>query len=361
MASQTPPPLIRSSKAFSVEIPEGSNSAKARRSEVVANDELDISSKSLHLHAAQLDQEKFAAVHEETSGLHGGGFSEDHQLPSPLQHLDTPPDHDHLAKVPDDVHGGETPNTVIEADAFKDNFAGDQAGRSLANNPFSEASDAIRDNLQNIAQDALHDNLQGVAQASAENNLQVIDSQAIQDNKASIGQDALHDNHAGIDNPGIQDNKASIGQEALHDNHAGIDNASIKDNQQAIASSGLDDHHQGLANQAIRDNAVGVAKEAEATHRVGMGQEHLQDHIVALPSSSTLTERSAGLASTDAHHALSPSATPKTLTSQALQKAQIEKDKKLEAFHGRVEAIRKTVSGINHNLDALSNEDPSKR
>ena len=41
----TPPPLIRSSKAFSVEIPEGSNSAKARRSDVVGSDELSISAK----------------------------------------------------------------------------------------------------------------------------------------------------------------------------------------------------------------------------------------------------------------------------------------------------------------------------
>jgi hypothetical protein len=37
MASKEPP-LIRSSKAFSVQIPEGSNSAKARRSDIVAGE-----------------------------------------------------------------------------------------------------------------------------------------------------------------------------------------------------------------------------------------------------------------------------------------------------------------------------------
>jgi hypothetical protein len=36
MASKAPSPLIRSSNAFSVQIPEGSNSAKARQSDCIA-------------------------------------------------------------------------------------------------------------------------------------------------------------------------------------------------------------------------------------------------------------------------------------------------------------------------------------
>jgi hypothetical protein len=42
--------------------------------------------------------------------------------------------------------------------------------------------------------------------------------------------------------------------------------------------------------------------------------------------------------------------------------AQQERAKKLEEFHGRVDAIRKTVSGINHKLDELDDESaPPKR
>jgi hypothetical protein len=45
---------------------------------------------------------------------------------------------------------------------------------------------------------------------------------------------------------------------------------------------------------------------------------------------------------------------------EALLQAKIEKEKKLEEFHGRVDAIRKTVSGINHKLDELDEEEPRK-
>jgi hypothetical protein len=43
-----------------------------------------------------------------------------------------------------------------------------------------------------------------------------------------------------------------------------------------------------------------------------------------------------------------------------LLQAKIEKEKRLEEFHGRVDAIRKTVSGINHKLDELDEEEPPK-
>lgn len=45
---------------------------------------------------------------------------------------------------------------------------------------------------------------------------------------------------------------------------------------------------------------------------------------------------------------------------QALLQAKIEKEKRLEEFHGRVDAIRKTVSGINHKLDELDEEEHPK-
>jgi len=45
---------------------------------------------------------------------------------------------------------------------------------------------------------------------------------------------------------------------------------------------------------------------------------------------------------------------------EALMQAKIEKEKKLEEFHSRVDAIRKTVSGINHKLNELNDDEPSK-
>ena len=311
MASKAPPPLIRSSKAFSVEIPEGSNSAKSRRSDVVPNDDLDIRSKAGQYHEAELDLDKPLGAHEEDAGLHGTGFAEDPHADSQLQQIEDPHHDDHLAKLPSDDHPASASGPTIQADALKDRFAGGEAGHTPATKGFNEARDALHDNLQGVGQDALHDNLQGVAQDS------------LKDNRQGVGQDALHDNLQGA------------GKDAIIDNQAGI------------------------------------------------GKEHLADHIVALPDTGGLKSSPSGKATESAHsepHSSNASAPASSHSktkppiaapvkksaedmaheAEVLMQAKIEKEKKLEEFHSRVDAIRKTVSGINHKLNELNDDEPSK-
>ena len=311
MASKAPPPIIRSSKAFSVEIPEGSNSAKSRRSDVVPNDDLDIRSKAGQYHAAELDLDKPLGAHEEDAGLHGTGFAEDPHADSQLQQIEDPHHDDNLAKLPSDDHPASASGPTIQADALKDRFAGGEAGHTPATKGVNEARDALHDNLQGVGQDALHDNLQGVAQDS------------LKDNRQGVGQDALHDNLQGA------------GKDAILDNQAGI------------------------------------------------GKEHLADHIVALPDTGGLKSGPSGKATESAHsepHSSNASAPASSHSktkppiaapvkksaedmaheAEALMQAKIEKEKKLEEFHSRVDAIRKTVSGINHKLNELNDDEPSK-
>ena len=311
MASKAPPPIIRSSKAFSVEIPEGSNSAKSRRSDVVPNDDLDIRSKAGQYHEAELDLDKPLGAHEEDAGLHGTGFAEDPHADSQLQQIEDPHHDDNLAKLPSDDHPASASGPTIQADALKDRFAGGEAGHTPATKGVNEARDALHDNLQGVGQDALHDNLQGVAQDS------------LKDNRQGVGQDALHDNLQGA------------GKDAIIDNQAGI------------------------------------------------GKEHLADHIVALPDTGGLKSGPSGKATESAHsepHSSNASAPASSHSktkppiaapvkksaedmaheAEVLMQAKIEKEKKLEEFHSRVDAIRKTVSGINHKLNELNDDEPSK-
>ena len=359
MASKAPPPLIRSSKAFSVEIPEGSNSAKSRRSDVVPNDDLDIRSKAGQYHEAELDLDKPLGAHEEDAGLHGIGFAEDPHADSQLQQIEDPHHDDNLAKLPSDDHPASASGPTIQADALKDRFAGGEAGHTPATKGVNEARDALHDNLQGVGQDALHDNLQGVAQDS------------LKDNRQGVGQDALHDNLQGVAQDSLKDNRQGVGQDALHDNLQGVAQDSLKDNRQGVGQDALHDNLQGAGKDAITDNQAGI------------GKEHLADHIVALPDTGGLKSGPSGKATESAHsepHSSNASAPASSHSktkppiaapvkksaedmaheAEALMQAKIEKEKKLEEFHSRVDAIRKTVSGINHKLNELNDDEPSK-
>jgi hypothetical protein len=395
MASKAPPPLIRSSKAFSVEIPEGSNSAKARRSDVVPNDDMDIRSKAGQYHEAELDLDKPLGAHVEDAGLHGTGFAEDPHADSQLQQMEDPHHDDHLAKLPSEDHPASATGPTIQADALKDRFGGGEAGHALATKGVNEERDALHDNVQGIAQDSLKDNRQGVGQDALHDNVQGIAQDSLKDNRQGVGQDALHDNLQGIaqdslkDNrqgiaqDSLKDNRQGVGQDALHDNLQSVAQDSLKKNLQGVGQDALHDNLQSVAQDSLKDNRQGAGQDALHDNQVGLGKEHLADHIVALPNTGGLKPGPSGKATASAHsephssNASAPasshnitkppiavqvkkSAEDMAHEAEVLMQAKIEKEKKLEEFHSRVDAIRKTVSGINHKLNELNDDEPSK-
>jgi hypothetical protein len=395
MASKAPPPLIRSSKAFSVEIPEGSNSAKARRSDVVPNDDMDIRSKAGQYHEAELDLDKPLGAHVEDAGLHGTGFAEDPHADSQLQQMEDPHHDDHLAKLPSEDHPASATGPTIQADALKDRFGGGEAGHALATKGVNEERDALHDNVQGIAQDSLKDNRQGVGQDALHDNLQSVAQDSLKDNRQGVGQDALHDNLQGIaqdslkDNrqgiaqDSLKDNRQGVGQDALHDNLQSVAQDSLKKNLQGVGQDALHDNLQSVAQDSLKDNRQGAGQDALHDNQVGLGKEHLADHIVALPNTGGLKPGPSGKATASAHsephssNASAPasshnitkppiavqvkkSAEDMAHEAEVLMQAKIEKEKKLEEFHSRVDAIRKTVSGINHKLNELNDDEPSK-
>jgi hypothetical protein len=383
MASKAPPPLIRSSKAFSVEIPEGSNSAKARRSDVVPNDDMDIRSKAGQYHEAELDLDKPLGAHVEDAGLHGTGFAEDPHADSQLQQMEDSHHDDHLAKLPSEDHPASATGPTIQADALKDRFGGGEAGHALATKGVNEERDALHDNVQGIAQDSLKDNRQGVGQDALHDNVQGIAQDSLKDNRQGVGQDALHDNLQGIAQDSLKDNRQGVGQDALHDNLQSVAQDSLKKNLQGVGQDALHDNLQSVAQDSLKDNRQGAGQDALHDNQVGLGKEHLADHIVALPDTGGLKPGPSGKATASAHsephssNASAPasshnitkppiavqvkkSAEDMAHEAEVLMQAKIEKEKKLEEFHSRVDAIRKTVSGINHKLNELNDDEPSK-
>jgi hypothetical protein len=395
MASKAPPPLIRSSKAFSVEIPEGSNSAKARRSDVVPNDDMDIRSKAGQYHEAELDLDKPLGAHVEDAGLHGTGFAEDPHADSQLQQMEDSHHDDHLAKLPSEDHPASATGPTIQADALKDRFGGGEAGHALATKGVNEERDALHDNVQGIAQDslkdnrqgvgqdALHDNVQGIAQDSLKKNLQGVGQDALHDNLQGVGQDALHDNLQSVAQDSLKKNLQGVGQDALHDNLQSVGPDALHDNLQGVGQDALHDNLQSVAQDSLKDNRQGAGQDALHDNQVGLGKEHLADHIVALPDTGGLKPGPSGKATASAHsepHSSNASAPASSHSitkppiavqvkksaedmaheAEVLMQAKIEKEKKLEEFHSRVDAIRKTVSGINHKLNELNDDEPSK-
>jgi hypothetical protein len=169
----------------------------------------------------------------------------------------------------------------------------------------------------------------------------------------------------------LHDNLQSVGPDALHDNLQGVGQDALHDNLQSVAQDSLKDNRQGAGQDALHDN------------QVGLGKEHLADHIVALPDTGGLKPGPSGKATASAHsepHSSNASAPASSHSitkppiavqvkksaedmaheAEVLMQAKIEKEKKLEEFHSRVDAIRKTVSGINHKLNELNDDEPSK-
>ena len=419
----TPPPIIRSSKAFSVEIPEGSNSAKSRRSDIVGNNDLEIHRKSSQFHEAGADSLKSPDFHtddgadarsvsvastDHADNLHHEAQAEtdkdryagenSHALSENLQGIDQSQTSYNVISVADSEQNAANRQTVDD-DAYRDRQAHGESGHALqdrfgteTNAPLKDRvlsiqSQGLRSNVQGIAQDALHNNQQSIDNEALHDNQQSIDNEALHDNQQSIDNEALHDNQQALADEGLHDNQQSIDNEALHDNNQAladeglhdnqqsIDNEALHDNNQALADEGLHDNQQSINNEALHDNQQALADEGlrdnqqsidnEALHgrKDTQAKAHVQDHVVALPDTHQVLKPGPSPLAVNPHTGQRPGVADHAPTAPQLEAdpqhaalSKAEKAKRMEEFHGRVEAIRKSVSGINHLLDDLQDK-----
>ena len=383
-----------------MEIPEGSNSAKARRSDIVANDDIDIHRKSTQFHEPNVE-----AISGD--GVHTGSDTQDHLAYSAsleeaakrhqeeiaqaakeqLVNDSQAAAHDNLQSVESSVNPdnlAHLPATDADArnlqelpdEALRDRFA-QVAGGALKdtrapalnqNNPLAdrfghEANSGLQDRTKGMKQEAIKDRLVGMAGAEpAANNIGLPFDNSAQGSNAGLASEALKDNLQGLEDEALKDNLQGLQDEALKDNHQGLEDEALKDN------------HQGLEDEALKDNRQPLETSALGARKDSQDKEHVQDHIVNLPPtqrslapgprpavSQTASPADARTTTTvtrqgnkDHGGAVAPASPAAHPSHAALSKA--EQAKRMEEFHGRVEAIRKSVSGINHLLDDLQDK-----
>jgi hypothetical protein len=372
MASKAPPPLIRSSKAFSVEIPEGSNSAKSRRSDIVANDDIDI-----HHRSSDFDAEN-------TSASSTGQFKED-EPGAHLLHVDEDPashEASGFQESPNDLNDRSGPGQ--DGQHGHDTMAGD-TDKSLSARQGPVEDHSHPENLQGIAQDHLQDKLQGIPQDPLQNHLQEVSEDNAHNSAAQgLPSDSLKVNLQGVAQDPLKDNVQGVGQDSLNDNVQGVAQDPLKDNVQGVVQAKLKDHLASVPSEGMEDSHAAMPDQTMADHHGTLPNEGIEDTYVALPSthrdlkdgpapapapssSATSDHAALGISQPHARHktAGKPEGAKHHVASDAdtetAHLAQLEKEKRLEEFHGRVEAIRKTVSGINHKLDELDDEPASPK
>ena len=281
MASKEPP-LIRSSKAFSVEIPQGSTSAKSRKSDVVEGLEEGFSPSDPHFEASSMLSEQ------------------DHVSESNLLH-------DTSVKV----------------------SSGPQSSHSNAT--FTQES--MSDHLVGIADDGLQDHMVGIANDSS------------QDHFAGLAQDNLVDNHASLPDDAIEDRVETVAEpEAPIPLFVNADDDFPDDHMEIEYPPDVDPNVQALSDEALVDHVEQVKEESVVRAQVDFPHENAVEQEPAktkpAPQPQVLVKK-----------------TPQLLTPDIIKQHEAElvaRQLRKEEFHGRVDAIRKTVQDINAKLDQIT-------
>lgn len=281
MASKEPP-LIRSSKAFSVEIPEGSSSAKSKKSDLVAGLEEGFSPSDPHFEASSMLSEQ-ARVSE---------------------------------------------NQLLNDNSVKVSPAS-QSGHS--DSIFTQES--ISDRSVGIADDGLQDHVVGIA------------GDSLQDHFTGLPQDNLVDNHASLPDDNIEDRVEAVAEpEAPIPLFVSADDDFPDDHMEIEYPPDVDPNVQALSDEALVDHVEQVKEESVVRAQVDFPNET----AVAQEPAKTKT-------------AFQPQAlvkkSPQLLTPDSIKQHKAElvaRQQRKEEFHGRVDAIRKTVQDINAKLDQIT-------
>jgi len=293
MASKEPP-LIRSSKAFSVEIPEGSSSAKSRRSDVVAGLDEGFAPSDPHFEASSM-------LSEQTIGSESDSF------------------HDTSVNINAEPLFSQSNPTI--------------ADESMSDHHLAIAQDGLQDHQVGIAQDGLQDHVVGIA----------IDSS--KDHFAGLAQDNLVDHHASLPNDAIEDRVEAVPEPAaLIPLFVSADDDFPDDHMEIDYPPDVDPNVQALSDEALADHVIQVKADTTPLANVNVTGANAVTPIsvtarVATPVKPVVRK------------------SPEVLTQEMLKKQAdelIARQQKMEEFHGRVEAIRNTVNNINAKLDQIA-------
>ena len=368
MASKEPS-LIRSTKAFSVEIPEGSSSAKAKRSDIVAGELGELVHEQSHFEE-QLAQTTLKQISENESIDTQQSFAAEHVKTDEYAHA-----------LEDALH--ESTNG-ISPDHLQS-----QAGVGVA-------TDSHKDHLVSVDQEHAEHDVVGIGNDASNEHLVVISNEGLHDTHAVLPSDKVEDHHVAVASQ--QDEKAhdvGIASQAIDDHHDSFVKDKLEDHLATVPQDNIGDTHAPLPDNATEDHHVTVAAPEppiplfvssnddfpddhmeiedppeEELHTQAVTDEALVEHLEHVEEEKTklaqthlLPDSPAPLLTPQAKPVAQQKQTPLVKKAPAVltpemvkhqQEALLAKQHRMEEFHGRVDAIRKTVNDINSKLDHIS-------
>ena len=321
MASKEPS-LIRSTKAFSVEIPEGSTSAKAKRSDIVAG-ELDELGPALSHFEEQTEQKALKQSSENVSVDTQQAFEAEH------------------AKADVYAHGQE--------DALQESQTGISPDHLHSQPGIGVATDSLHDHLVNVADDHAKDDLVGVADDHVEDHLVGIANDASNEHSIAISNESLHDTHAPLPDNASEDHHVAVADTEPVEPIPLFVNANddFPDDHMEIE----DPPEENLNTQALTDDTLGDHIELVEEEKPKLADLKLLPDTPA-PVLPTQTKPAAQIKQQPIAKKAPEAPSPEMIKQQ--QEALLARQHRMEEFHGRVDAIRKTVNDINSKLDHIS-------
>ena len=321
MASKEPS-LIRSTKAFSVEIPEGSTSAKAKRSDIVAG-EVDELGPALSHFEEQLEQKALKQSSENVSVDTQQAFEAEH------------------AKADVYAHGQE--------DALQDSKTGFSSDHLHSQPGMGVATDSLHDHLVSVAGDHAKDDLVGVADDHVEDHLVGIANDASNEHSIAISNEGLHDTHAPLPDNATEDHHVAVADTEPVEPIPLFVNANddFPDDHMEIE----DPPEENLNTQALTDDTLGDHIELVEEEKPKLADLKLLPDTPA-PVLPTQTKPAAQIKQQPSAKKAPEAPSPEMIKQQ--QEALLARQHRMEEFHGRVDAIRKTVNDINSKLDHIS-------
>ena len=321
MASKEPS-LIRSTKAFSVEIPEGSTSAKAKRSDIVAG-EVDELGPALSHFEEQLEQKALKQSSENVSVDTQQAFEAEH------------------AKADVYAHGQE--------DALQDSKTGFSSDHLHSQPGMGVATDSLHDHLVSVAGDHAKDDLVGVADDHVEDHLVGIANDASNEHSIAISNEGLHDTHAPLPDNATEDHHVAVADTEPVEPIPLFVNANddFPDDHMEIE----DPPEENLNTQALTDDTLGDHIELVEEEKPKLADLKLLPDTPA-PVLPTQTKPAAQIKQQPIAKKAPEAPSPEMIKQQ--QEALLARQHRMEEFHGRVDAIRKTVNDINSKLDHIS-------
>ena len=321
MASKEPS-LIRSTKAFSVEIPEGSTSAKAKRSDIVAG-ELDELGHDLSHFEEQTEQKALKQSSENVSVDTQQAFEAEH------------------AKADVYAHGQE--------DALQESKTGFSSDHLHSQPGMGVATDSLHDHLVSVAGDHAKDDLVGVADDHVEDHLVGIANDVSNEHSIAISNEGLHDTHAPLPDNATEDHHVAVADTEPVEPIPLFVNANddFPDDHMEIE----DPPEENLNTQALTDDTLGDHIELVEEEKPKLADLKLLPDTPA-PVLPTQTKPAAQIKQQPIAKKAPEAPSPEMIKQQ--QEALLARQHRMEEFHGRVDAIRKTVNDINSKLDHIS-------